>query len=148
MFLYISIKGMLLSVLTRKGKGPNAQLSRSMIPVVAKRMQLAAPSGPGSHTLLSCHPQGSQPSSPTGSQSPQAAQIGERFTTASWAGPRLVEGLSEGSGALQGVIPSLFPRPFSLPTGPRLGELQGLRQKARVCLLPDSPPHDHPSTVV
>ena len=64
------------------------------------------------------------------------------------AGPRLVEGLSKGSGALQGVISSLFPRPFSLPTGPRLGELEGLGEKARICLLPDSPPHDHPSTAV
>lgn len=140
---------MLLSVLTRKGKGPNAQYPCSQSWLKRCRSLLAAPSGPGSHTLPSCHPPGgSQPSGPTDSQSPQGAQIGERFTTASRAGPRLVEGLRKGSEALQGVIPSLFPRPFSLPTGPRLGELEGLGEKARISLLPDTPPHDHPSTAV
>ena len=36
----------------------------------------------------------------------------------------------------------------SSPTGPRLGELEGLREKVGLCLLPHSPPHDHHSTVV
>ena len=41
-------------------------------------------------------------------------------------GPRLVEGLSEGSGALQDIVPSLFPGHSSSPAGPKLDELQGL----------------------
>ena len=37
--------------------------------------------------------------------------MGERFTTVSRPGPRLVEGLSQGSRALQDIVPSLFPGP-------------------------------------
>ena len=47
--------------------------------------------------------------------------MGKRFTAASRPGPRLVEGLNEGSGALQDIGPSLFPGPSSSPAGPRLG---------------------------
>ena len=43
-----------------------------------------------------------------------------RVHRSSRPGPRLVEGLSEGSGALQDTVPSLF------PAGPKLDELQGL----------------------
>ena len=46
------------------------------------------------------------------------------------AGPELVEGLSEDSGALQGIVPSLSPGPFSSPAGPRPSELEGLQEKA------------------
>jgi len=46
------------------------------------------------------------------------------------ASPRLVEGLSEGSGTLQVVVSSLFPGPSSSPTGPRLGDLQALQKNA------------------
>ena len=56
--------------------------------------------------------------------------MGERVTTASRPGPKLVEGLTEGSGALQDILRSLFPEPFSSPTGSRLGELEGLRKAA------------------
>ena len=45
--------------------------------------------------------------------------------------------LGEGSGALQGRTPSLLAWPqLSSPTGQRLGELEGPREKARICLLP------------
>ena len=36
-----------------------------------------------------------------------------------------MEGISEGSGALQDTVRSLFPGPSSSPTGPRLGEQEG-----------------------
>ena len=141
---------MLLSVWQGRAKVPmlNIPAPRSQSWLRRCRSLLEAPSGPGSHTLLSCHPPGESAIWPNWLSVSSAAQIGERFTTASRAGPRLVEGLSKGSGTLQGVIPSLFPRPFSLPTSPRLGELEGLGEKARICLLPDSPPHNHPSTAV
>ena len=45
-------------------------------------------------------------------------------------GPRLVEGLSEGSGALQDAVHSLFPGPSSSPTGPMLGDFQALQKNA------------------
>ena len=54
----------------------------------------------------------------------------EKFTTASRTGPRLAEGLSEGFGALQNIVPRLFPGPSSSPTSPRLGKPQGLQEKA------------------
>ena len=44
--------------------------------------------------------------------------------------PRLVEGLSEGYGGLQHLVPSVFPGPSSSPTGPSLRELQGLQNEA------------------
>ena len=47
----------------------------------------------------------------------------ERFPAASRPGPRLMEGVSEGCGAPQDVIPSLFPGPSSSPTGTRLALL-------------------------
>ena len=43
-------------------------------------------------------------------------------------GPRLLEGLSEGSGVLQDVVPSLLPGTSSSPNGPRLGDLQALQK--------------------
>ena len=45
-------------------------------------------------------------------------------------GPRLLEGLSEGSGALQDVVPSLFPGTSSSPTGPRLDDIQVTQKNA------------------
>ena len=45
-------------------------------------------------------------------------------------GPRLLEGLSEGSGALQDVVPSLFPGTSRSPTGPRVAYLQALLKNA------------------
>ena len=49
---------------------------------------------------------------------------------------RLVEGLSEGPGALQDVASSLFPGASSID--PSQGELKGLVEEARICLLPPS----------
>ena len=119
---------MVFSVLTRKSKVPryNFHPPRSRSQPTGDRAQLAAPSGPGSHTLPSCHPWGSQASNPASPPLPQAAQVGEtrshrlrprqlatalrsqrqgreNFTAASRPGPRLVEGLNEGFGAPQAV---------------------------------------------
>ena len=41
-----------------------------------------------------------------------------------------MEGLSEVAGALQDVVPNLFPGHSTSPVGPRLGELEGLQEKA------------------
>ena len=62
-------------------------------------------------------------------------------------GPRLLEGLSEGSGALQDAVPSLFPGTSSSPTGPRLGDLQALQKKASICLFSHFPADDHHTTI-
>ena len=51
-------------------------------------------------------------------------RIEERFTTVSRPGPRPVDGLGEGSEALQNTALSLFSWPPSSPAGPRLGELE------------------------
>ena len=50
--------------------------------------------------------------------------------------------------ALQYTDPSLFFGPLICPTGPRLGELEGLGKKAGIRLLPHSPPHDQHSAIV
>ena len=136
----------------QKGQSCKAQLSPSKVPVLAKRRQISAGSslGPGSHPAVI--PEGSR--HPTqlalslarlpkwGDQvsdcDPDRRSLlvgsrdsmGERVTTASRPGPKLVEGLTEGSGALQDIVRSLFPEPFSSPTGSRLGELEGLWKAA------------------
>ena len=61
--------------------------------------------------------------------------MGERSTATTRPGPRLVEGLSKDSGALKDIVPSLFPGPSSPPTGPGLSKLEGLQEKAWICLL-------------
>ena len=43
---------------------------------------------------------------------------------------KATDGLSEGSRALQDVVPSLLPVPSSSPTGLRLGDLQALLKNA------------------
>ena len=58
----------------------------------------------------------------------------ERFTTASRPSPRLVGGLGEGSKALQDTAPSLFTGHPSSPTGLGPDELEGLGDKAGICL--------------
>ena len=68
-------------------------------------------------------------------------RIGERFTIA----PRPWWGLWK---ALQNTVPRLFFGPPISPTGPRLGELEGLGKKAGIRLLPYSPPYDQHSAVV
>ena len=69
---------MLFSVLTRKGRVPRHSFHppRSRSWLRGGRSQLAAPSGPGSHTLPSYHHWGSEVSKPTGPQAPRAAQGG------------------------------------------------------------------------
>ena len=57
------------------------------------------------------------------------------------------DGLSEGYGVLQHLVPSVVPGPSSSPTGPSLRELQGLQKKARICLLSLSPPDDQHTTL-
>ena len=76
-FLYISSKQMLFSVLTRKGKVPRHSVHhpRSQSWLRGSRAQLAAPSGPGPKTLLSCRLWGSQAPYPTGPPSPPATQM-------------------------------------------------------------------------
>ena len=56
--------------------------------------------------------------------------MGERFTVASRAGPRLAEGLGEGSGDLQDIVPSLVSGSSSSLTDPKLGKIEGLQEKA------------------
>ena len=56
--------------------------------------------------------------------------MGERFTAASRAGPRLVEGLGEVSGDLQDIVPSLVSGSSSSLTDPKLGKIEGLQEKA------------------
>ena len=104
----------------------------------ASRSPPAAPSVPGYHTLPSCHPWQRQASNKIGSQCPQGVQMGRAVLT-DWeprrkpllvghsirdAGevhcfsrlwPRLVEGLSEGYGGLQHLVPSVFPGPPAHP---------------------------------
>lgn len=63
---------------------------------------------------------------PLGHRNRQEGEV----TAASGPGPKLVEGLSEGSGALQDVVPSLSPGPSRSLAGPRLGESEGLYNKA------------------
>ena len=164
---------MLFSVLTRKGKAPrhNSHTPKFQSWLRGGRAELAAPSGPGCHILPSCHLWGSQASNPNVPQSLQAAQMGRPGLTncdpkrwpllgghrdrdrgevhhLSRPGPRLVEGLSQGSGAPQDVVSSLFPGPPGSPTGPRLGEFQGLQRKAWICLLLSTwwAPHHWPLT--
>ena len=125
---------MLFSVLTRKGKASrhnfHPEMSQSWLR--GSRSQSAAPSGPSSHILSRSHSWQSQAPNPIGPHSPQAVQIG-RLVLTNWdperrpllvghgdrdggelhhssrPGPRLVEGLIEGSGALQDIVPNLFP---------------------------------------
>ena len=133
---------------------------------MAKRRQSSAtaPQGQVPHTLPTCHPWGSRVSNPSGPQCPQAAQVGETRSHRLWprqtdtairsqTGSLLpqglglgVEGLSEGSGALQDRVSRLLPGPTCSPVGPRLGKLEDLQEKAWICLLPHSPPDDHHTT--
>ena len=156
---------MLFSLLTRKGKVARHSFHPPRSQSLAKQRQISAgrSSGPVSYSAVilegsrhptqlalslarlpkwrdqvsDCDPE--RRSLLAGSRD----SMGKRVTTASRPEPRLVEGLTEGSGALQDIVPSLFPGPFSSPTGPRLGELEGIRKVARICLLPHSPPDDH-----
>ena len=115
-----------------KGKVPRHKLHppRSWSWLRGGRSQLAAPSRPGPQTLPSCHV--CHAPNPLCPQSPQVAQKEGRpgltdcnqgrwlcylvaetgmgrgeVHCSSRSGPRLVEGLSEGSGTLQDIVPSV-----------------------------------------
>ena len=156
----------------KRGQRLKAQLSHWNVPswLSRNRFQLAAPSGQGSHSLPSSHPYWSQapnPIGPVSSGCPNEATSSHRLrlrkmTTArgcrdrdvgevhrsSRSGPRLQEGPSEGSGALQDVVPSLFPGTSSSPTGPRQGDVQALQKKDWICLFSHFPAVDHHTTLI
>ena len=155
----------------KRGQSLKAQLSRWNVPswLSRNRSQLAAPSGQGSHILPTSHPYWSQAPNPIGpfsSGCPSEETSSQRLRPRKMAtaigcknrdvrevhhssrpGPRLQEGLSEGSGALQEVVPSLFPGTSSSPNGPRLGDLQALQKNAWICLFPHFPADVHHTTL-
>ena len=126
-----------------RGQSLKAELSPWNFPswISRNRSHLAAPSGQGSHILPSSHPWWSQAPNPTGPDSsgfpieetssqrlrPRKMVTASRLQRKGWGrgspssrpGPRLLEGLSEGSGALQDVVPSLFPDTSSSPQLPK-----------------------------
>ena len=134
----------------QKGQSCKAQLSPSKVPVLAKRRQISAGSslGPGSHPAVI--PEGSRHPTQLALSLARLPKWGDQFSQVRQTalllghrdrergevhcslrpGPWLVGGLGEGSGALQDIVRSLFPEPFSSPTGSRLGELEGLRKAA------------------
>ena len=124
-----------------------------------------APSGPGPETLVvaegSRHPgpnwpsllrlpvrQGQVPKTVTQADSRchSVTEIGrgERFIASSRSGPgqrpALVRALEP---CRTQTAPSQFPGPLSSLTGLRVGELEASREKARILLLPHSPPDNH-----
>ena len=132
----------------KRGQSLKAQLSPWNVPswISRKRSHLAAPSGQGPHILPSSHPWWSQTPNPTGPVSsgcpseetssqrlrPRKMATDCRLQRQGWGevlrssrpGPRLLAGLSEGSRALQDVVPSLFRGTSSSPTCLRLNDLQ------------------------
>ena len=148
--------------LDKKGHGSNAQLSPSKISGLAKRRQISVGSSfrtkfPHSAQLTPLREPGTQPSWPSISSGCPSGRPGltdcgqgtwpllfsrrDRDGGEVHRSSRLVEGLSEGPGALQDVASSLFPGASSID--PSLGELKGLEEEARICLLPPSLPDDH-----
>ena len=136
---------MLFSVLTRKSKVPRHNLHPPG-PVLAKRRQISGGSSlrarfPHPAQLSSLREPGTQSNWPSVSSGHTKAEGGLGLTdgnpgrwpppsghrngdegeaaAASRPGPKLAEGLSEGSGALQGAVPSLS-RASRSRAGPRL----------------------------
>ena len=147
---------MLLSVLTRNGQGPKAQLSPAEVQVLAKRrgslqgpvtlprsVHPAPRLGPPASaqawlkrqisaggSLRARSPEPAQPSSPRepGAQDPTGPQAPQAAQTAGARSCRL--------------------RPRQMASAirsQRPGELEGPREKAEIRLLPHSPPDDHRS---
>ena len=135
----------------KKGQGLKVQLSSSKVPILAKRRWIAVGSScrarsphpaklpllrePGAQLswspISSGHPNGEDRVSESATQAgSRRDRKGEWFTAASRTGARLVGVLSEGAGALQDVVPSLFPGHSTSPAGPRLGELEASRRRA------------------
>ena len=122
-----------------RGQSLKAQLSSWNVPswISRNRSHLAAPSGQGSHNLPSSHPWWNQAPNPK-VLSPQAVQV-RRPVLRDWGpsrlpllvgwrdrdvgvvnrssrpGPRLLEGLSEGSGELQDFFPVYYLGPPAHP---------------------------------
>ena len=155
----------------KKGQGPRAQISPSKVPFLAERRpelswqlhqgQVPTPCPAvlpkGARHLIQL-PLGllqlpkwgetrvhrlwpRQTATGSGSQ----RRGGGEVRRSSRPGPWLVEGLSQSSGAPQDTVPSV-PWPPGSATGSRLGELEGLQEKAWLCLLTHSPPADRLST--
>ena len=156
-----------LSCTVKRGQSFKAQISPCNVPswISRNRSHLAAPSEQGAHILHSSHPWWSQAPNPTGPVS-TGAQVrrpvlrdwgpgkwpllvgcrdrdGGEVHCSSRPGPRLLDGLSEGSRALQDVVPSLLPVPSSSPTGLRLGDLQALLKNAWICFFAHFPADDN-----
>ena len=66
--------------------------------------------------------------------------------SASGPGSWLMEGLSEGSGGLQDIVPVCSLGPPTHPLAHGWVNSRGLQQKTGICLLPHSPPDDHHTT--
>ena len=70
--------------------------------------------------------------------------IGERFIASSRSGPGQQPALVRALEPCRAqTAPSRFPGPLSSLTGLRVGELEACREKARILLLPHSPPDNH-----
>ena len=152
-----------------------AQLSPSQVPVLAERRQSSAGSflrarSPDPAQLSSLRETGTQPNKPSDSSGlPQGGgssyrlwprqtaatievtQTGMRkgFTAASRPSPGQWMALVSALEPCRTQPPACLlavPSPTSSPAGPRLGKLEGLREKAGICLLPHSPPEDHSTT--
>ena len=153
---------MLLSVLIRKGKVPRHTFHRprSQSWLRGSRSQLAAPSGTGFQGLPCYHPWGRQACNSTDPQSPQLPKWGDPVPqTDSYGRPLLLghrdrgegevhcclKGWAKASGGLMRPLepcrmePQSVPWALHSPTDRRLGNLEGLPEKAWVCLLPHSP---------
>ena len=155
----------------KRGQSLKAELSLWNVPswISRNRSHLAAPSGQGSHILPSSHTWWGQapyqicpvssgcPSEETSSQRlrPRKMATASRLQRQGWGrgspslrpGPRLLEGLSEGSGALQDVVPSLLPWTSSSTYCPRLGDLQALQKNAWICHFSHCPADDLHTTL-
>ena len=136
----------------QKGQSCKAQLSPSKVPVLTKRRQISVGSSfrarfphpsqlssprepdiqPNWSSVSSGHPNGETRSHRSGRRplllGHRDRERGEVHCSLR-PGPWLVGGLGEGSGALQDIVPSLFPGPSSSPAGPNLGELEGFQEK-------------------
>ena len=137
-----------------RASGPKAQLASSRVLVLAKRRQISVGSSlrarspnlaklsslPCTQPTLPSVSSGCPKSRETRSHRLQPRQRAVLFGSrdkdggeghcSSRSGPRLVEGLSEGSGAPQDIVPSLFPGSPSSLAGPKLDELEDLQEKA------------------
>jgi len=158
----------------KRGQSLKAQLSPWNVPswISRNRSHWPAPSGQGSHILHRFPPswgQAPNPIGPVSSACPSEDTSYQRLRPVRWPlqvgcrdrdggevhrssrpGPRLLEGLSESSGALQDVVPSLLPWDLQLTHWPKAGWYQSPPKECQnLPLLSFSswwPPH-HPSLI-